>query len=74
MADAGAVVRGAREEAGLTQVELAARARVSREWLVAFENGKPNANLRLALAVWQALGLVADIVADPARPRTEDQP
>jgi len=44
------------------------------EWLVAFENGKPNANLRLVLAVWQALGLVADVVADPVRPRTEDQP
>ena len=48
MADAGALVRGAREDVGWTQAALAARARVSREWLVAFENGKPNANLRLA--------------------------
>lgn len=65
MADAGALVRGAREDAGWTQAELATRARVSREWLVAFENGKPNANLRLVLAVLEVLGLVTDIVPDP---------
>jgi HTH-type transcriptional regulator/antitoxin HipB len=38
----GAGVRAARERAGLTQVELARRAGVERQWLVLFETGKVN--------------------------------
>jgi HTH-type transcriptional regulator / antitoxin HipB len=41
--DVGAVLRQAREEAQLTQVELARRARVSREWLLKVEAGRTSA-------------------------------
>jgi HTH-type transcriptional regulator/antitoxin HipB len=55
--DLAAAVRGRRQELGLSQAQLAARARVSRAWVNAFEAGKPAAELRLVLAVVDALGL-----------------
>jgi y4mF family transcriptional regulator len=61
--DLGAVVRSARETAGLTQRELAARTGVSREWLVAFESGKGTAQLRLVLDVLSVLGMTVEVEA-----------
>lgn len=61
MADVGAVMREAREDAGLTQVELARRARVSREWLVKVESGRTSAELPRILAVLAVLDLTLDI-------------
>jgi HTH-type transcriptional regulator/antitoxin HipB len=55
--DLAAAVRGRRQELGLTQAQLAARAHVSRAWVNAFESGKPAAEVRLVLAVVDALGL-----------------
>lgn len=55
--DLAAAVRGRRQELGLSQAQLAARAHVSRAWVNAFESGKPAAELRLVLAVVDALGL-----------------
>jgi HTH-type transcriptional regulator/antitoxin HipB len=55
--DLAAAVRGRRRELGLSQAQLAARAHVSRAWVNAFESGKPAAELRLVLAVVDALGL-----------------
>jgi HTH-type transcriptional regulator/antitoxin HipB len=55
--DLSAAIRGRRQELGLSQAQLAARARVSRAWVNAFEAGKPAAELRLVLAVVDALGL-----------------
>ena len=55
--DLAAAVRGRRKELGLSQAELAARAHVSRAWVNEFESGKPAAELRLVLAVVDALGL-----------------
>lgn len=59
MAEAGALIRGARQETGLTQVELARRARVSREWLIKVESGHTSAELPRILAVLAELGLTA---------------
>jgi HTH-type transcriptional regulator/antitoxin HipB len=42
---------------GLSQAELAGRARVSRQWISAFEAGKPAAELRLVVQLLDALGL-----------------
>lgn len=64
MADVGAVVREAREGAGLTQVELAARARVSREWLVKLETGRSRAEMPRVLDVLEHLGLALDVKSE----------
>jgi transcriptional regulator with XRE-family HTH domain len=58
----GAALRQARLDAGLTQAELAARARVSRRWLGLLENGgRPGAELSKALAVVSALNLALSL-------------
>ena len=61
MAELGALVRNARERAGLTQTELAQRARVSREWLQKVEAGRTSAEMPRVLAVLAELDLVLDI-------------
>jgi HTH-type transcriptional regulator/antitoxin HipB len=55
--DLAAAIRGRRQELGISQAQLASRANVSRAWVNAFESGKPAAELRLVLAVVEALGL-----------------
>ena len=66
--DLAAVVRGRRRDLGLSQAELAARAGVSRKWIYQFEAGKPTAELRLILAVLEALGLVLDVTHEEQAP------
>jgi len=61
MADVGALIREAREQAGITQVELARRARVGREWLIKVESGRTSAEMPRILDVLAQLGLVLDI-------------
>jgi HTH-type transcriptional regulator / antitoxin HipB len=55
--DLAAVARGRRRELGLSQTELARRAGVSRQWVSAFEAGKPGAELRLVIDLLGALDL-----------------
>ncbi len=62
--DLAAVVRGRRKDLGLSQAELAERAGVSRKWIYQFEAGKPTAELRLILRVFDALGLVLNVTYD----------
>lgn len=64
--DLGAAVRDARLQHGWTQAELADRIDASRQWVVALERGKATAELGTALRAVTALGLVADLVAEPA--------
>jgi HTH-type transcriptional regulator / antitoxin HipB len=59
--DLAAATRGRRQALGLSQAQLATRAHVSRAWVNAFESGKPAAELRLVLAVLDALGLELQI-------------
>ena len=61
MAELGALVREARERAGMTQTELDQRARVSREWLLKVEAGRTSAEMPRVLAVLAELGLVLDV-------------
>lgn len=56
MNDLRQLVAGLREEAGLTQGELAQQAGVSRKWLNEFERGNPNARVGAVLDVLRALG------------------
>lgn len=57
-ADLGAVIRESRLAARLTQAELAAKAGVSREWLIGLERGaRPRAELTKVLSVLDVLDL-----------------
>lgn len=68
--DAAVAVRGQRTELGLSQDELAARAGVSRKWVVEFEAGKASAEFALVIRVLDALGLALELVsADTPRAR-----
>src|SRR6266545_2521134 len=64
--DLGAAVRAARRARGWTQAELAARARVGRQWLVSLERGHERAELGLVLAVLRELGLELGATAGAA--------
>jgi transcriptional regulator with XRE-family HTH domain len=59
--DIAATVRGRRLALGLSQDELATRARVSRDWVNSFEAGKPRVEFILVLRVLRALNLQLDI-------------
>lgn len=50
-------MRGRRKELGLSQTDLARQIGISRQWVSAFETGKPGAELRLVMALLDALGL-----------------
>jgi HTH-type transcriptional regulator/antitoxin HipB len=63
--DLAAAVRGRRDDLGLSQAEVAKRARVSRKWVYEFEAGKPAAEFGLLLRVLDALGLVLEVGASP---------
>lgn len=53
----GSVLRAERRSRGLTQVQLAQLAGVSRAWLARFENGHPAASLEPVFRVLRALDL-----------------
>jgi|GEM_PF-2130660 y4mF family transcriptional regulator len=61
-AELGEAVLTAREAAGLTQAELAARARVSRKFVFELERGKGTLRIDKVSAVLRALGLTPLIV------------
>ncbi|GCD20494.1 hypothetical protein CTKZ_20560 [Cellulomonas algicola] len=63
MVEMGAVIRSARERAGLTQAALARRAGVSREWLINVESGRTAAEFPRLLAVIEELELEVDVRA-----------
>lgn len=64
--DIAATVRGRRLDLGLSQTEVAARARVSRQWLSRFETGAPTAELGLVMRLLAALGLDVSLQAPNA--------
>ena len=49
-----------REELGLSQAQLADRARVTRDWVARFESGRQNVTLIRVLDVYRALGLTIE--------------
>lgn len=58
----GGAIHDARKAAGLTQVELAQRAGVSREWLIGIERGgRPGAEIGKILSVLRELNLIISI-------------
>jgi HTH-type transcriptional regulator/antitoxin HipB len=63
--DLGRYLREQRREAGLTQTDLAGRARVSRRWLSDLEAGKSTAEVGLVLKVIAALDMYFDVQPEP---------
>ena len=57
VSDLAATVRGRRQQLGWSQGQLAASARVSRQWVNEFERGKETAAVGTVLRVLDALGL-----------------
>lgn len=70
--DLSSLVRGRRQALGLSQTELAARANVSRQWVSAFESGRPGSELRLILRLLEALELRLSV--DPVEEAPDDRP
>lgn len=68
--DLAAVMRGRRKDLGMTQVELARRAGVSRKWINEFERGKPRAEFGLLLRTLDELGLALQLGARSQLPRS----
>ncbi|MBX3287520.1 MAG: helix-turn-helix transcriptional regulator [Actinobacteria bacterium] len=62
----GALARARRLDLDLSQARVAEQAGVSRQWVVAFEAGKPTAEVGNVLRVIRALDLALDV--SPARP------
>lgn len=58
--DVAELVRDRRKQLGLSQMELARRAGVSRQWLVELERGKPTAEVALVLRTLAAAGMQLD--------------
>lgn len=58
----GTAIRAQRKQRGLTQVELAEKAGVSRAWLARFETGHPAASIEQIFLVMHALELDLDLV------------
>ncbi len=55
--DIGLIMRERRRKLGLDQGELARRIKVSRQWIVEIEKGKPRAEIGLVMRALDALGL-----------------
>lgn len=55
--DIGGLVRQARKDQDLTQLQLAERVGVSRDWIIRLEQGKGSVELALVLRTLKALGL-----------------
>lgn len=65
--DVAAAVRGRRQDLGISQVELARQAGVSRKWISECESGKSTAEFGLVLRVLDALALSLELREAPAR-------
>ena len=61
-AELGRAVGLARRSRGLSQAGVAARARVTRQFVIQLENGKPTAQIGKALTVMMCVGLVGIVV------------
>ncbi len=70
--DLASLARGRRQALGLSQAELASRANVSRQWVSAFESGRPGSELRLILRLLEALELRLSV--DPLEDPRNDRP
>jgi antitoxin VapB len=68
MGDVGALVRSARTARGMTQADLAAQLRMSRDWVVRLEKGHPRLEAQRVLDALRVVGvqLEATVADGPA--------
>ncbi len=59
--DLAAVIRAAREDAGLSQAALAERLAFPRDWMVDLESGKANVYMSRLFRVLHELGIVVTL-------------
>ncbi len=64
----GLIIRDHRRKLGLNQSELAEKAGVGRQWLVAAEHGKARAEIGLVLRTLAALGLTLSVDRENRNP------
>lgn len=57
MGDLGALVRSARTSRGMTQADLAAQLRMSRDWVVRLERGHPRLEAQRVLDALRVVGV-----------------
>ncbi len=57
MRDLGALVRSARTARGMTQADLAAQLRMSRDWVVRLEKGHPRLEAQRVLDALRVVGV-----------------
>lgn len=71
-ADLAALVREARHRKGWTQVNLATRLEVNRDWVIRLESGEPGMAIGIVLRALRELGLELQVVSAateaPAQP------
>lgn len=65
-------IRAHREAAGFTQAELARRIGVTRQTLIAIEQGKYSPSLELAFQIARAFGVGLDDLFQYPEPRTTE--
>ena len=70
--DLGLAIRNRRRTLKLSQTELARKAGVGRQWIVAMEHGKPRAELGLVLRTLSALNLPLTIDSGDRLPPSSD--
>ena len=63
----GAALQGLRRSLGVTQAELAGRARVTRKWISEMENGKATAEVGVLCRVLAALDARIEFVHAPSQ-------
>lgn len=64
VADLGALMRRARQAAGMTQAELADRIGTTRQWVIRMEQGRHTTTMNMVLIALSELGL--EMVAELA--------
>jgi HTH-type transcriptional regulator/antitoxin HipB len=70
--DLGLAIRDRRRKLKLSQTDLARKAGVGRQWVVAIEHGKTRAELGLVLRTLSALGLSLTVDAGDRLLRSRD--
>lgn len=66
MRDLGALVRSARTARGMTQADLAAQLRMSRDWVVRLEKGHPRLEAQRVLDALRVVGVSLDATVPEA--------
>lgn len=68
MGDLGALVRSARTARGMTQADLAAQLRMSRDWVVRLEKGHPRLEAQRVLDALRVVGVNLDATVRESSP------